>query len=266
MISKEDCIKLYNTAWQILRENTPADIDLDKYFVPPKSETINDVMDIMFSTLQDYQSMPKSIKYNERREIFKSILCDFDALEILKKYGNEVPENPEENLLLKEFVNAFNLNINIYDNHNLWVKYSKSVISACIFMSHFQNLEEFRTFVKKFENDELVNLALVLLLEHEIFGMGFALACNFLKDVGYTDFSKPDVHIKDVLCGLGFCKDNDFEIIRTIKKIAEANKDETPFKIDRLIWLVCSGNYFLDNLPKRYPAKQQLIDEMKNKI
>ena len=40
--------------------------------------------------------------------------------------------------------------------------------------------------------------ALPLLLVQEIDGFGFALACNFLRELGYENFSKPDVHLRKI--------------------------------------------------------------------
>ncbi len=37
-----------------------------------------------------------------------------------------------------------------------------------------------------------------MLLGREINGFGFALSCDFLKELGYEDFPKPDVHLRDI--------------------------------------------------------------------
>jgi thermostable 8-oxoguanine DNA glycosylase len=37
-----------------------------------------------------------------------------------------------------------------------------------------------------------------MLISREVKGIGFPLACDFLKEMGFTGFAKPDVHIKTI--------------------------------------------------------------------
>ncbi|NCD05852.1 MAG: hypothetical protein EOL97_07010 [Spirochaetia bacterium] len=57
-----------------------------------------------------------------------------------------------------------------------------------------------------FEYNLQTKIALPLLISKKISGIGFALACDFLKELGFTDYSKPDVHIVAVLTSLQFSK------------------------------------------------------------
>ena len=68
---------------------------------------------------------------------------------------------------------------------NSWVVYTKAIVSGARFMSSFGNAEQFHKFVRSFYVNEHSRLALPLLLEKEIFGFGFALSCDFLKENGY---------------------------------------------------------------------------------
>jgi hypothetical protein len=89
--------------------------------------------------------------------------------------------------------------------------------------------------------------ALPLLLAQEIEGFGFALACDFLNGLGYENFSKPDVHVKDIFGGLGLCAEGagDYEVFRAVGRLAR-NAGVTPYNADKLFWLVGSG-YFYDD-------------------
>ena len=71
-------------------------------------------------------------------------------------------------------------------------------------------------FIKGFLTNEQSKLALPLLLSEEIFGFGFALACDFLKDNVSPEFLKPDTHINDIALGLGITTStNNFHIFKS---------------------------------------------------
>lgn len=57
-----------------------------------------------------------------------------------------------------------------------------------------------------------------LLLEQQIVGIGFALACDFLKELEYVNFAKPDVQLRDIFKGLELCppKSSDYELFKAI--------------------------------------------------
>jgi len=76
--------------------------------------------------------------------------------------------------------------------------------------------------------------------------MGPAIALNIIKDLGFTDYAKPDTHTRDVIGAMGFETDNE-SVVDAIRLIARENND-TAFNVDRMIWLICSGNYFEDGI------------------
>jgi len=41
-----------------------------------------------------------------------------------------------------------------------------------------------------------------MLLAYEIYGYGFPLACDFLKELGYNQYGKSDVHINEIFSSL----------------------------------------------------------------
>lgn len=86
-----------------------------------------------------------------------------------------------------------------------------------------------------------------MLLDQEIDGFGFALACDFLKELGYVNFAKPDVHIRDIFKALDLCpaKVNDYLLFKAIIRVAK-NANFTPYNADKLFWLIGSG-YFYDD-------------------
>jgi hypothetical protein len=86
-----------------------------------------------------------------------------------------------------------------------------------------------------------------LLLKEELFGFGFALACDFLKESGYNGFVKPDTHLNDICRAAGITTaDKDFDVFKDVVAYC-AEHDLVPYEFDKLIWLVGSGNFYLIN-------------------
>lgn len=239
--------KIYNEAVNFLYENKPAQISkeqLEKYFVTPdKFKTKNKVLERLCGTLQNYQSMPKVIGFydkKEREKGFRKILCDFDDKKILNKYHNY-----EE--LLNAFADEFDLDRSRFEKKNSsWPKYSKAVLSGSKFLSQFDTFDEFDHFVKLFTENEITSVALPLLLSKEIFGMEFALGCDFLKEIGYSQYPKPDVHLKIIFSELGLAEDDTLDCYKAVIRMAKY-VNETAYKVDKVFWLIGSGNYYNDN-------------------
>lgn len=78
--------------------------------------------------------------------------------------------------------------------------------------------------------------------------MGFALTCDALKELGWTNFPKPDDHIKDVFSECHLCSyGTDDEIFRSLTQLALDN-GVSPYKADKVFWLNCSGYYYKDGI------------------
>ena len=125
-------------------------------------------------------------------------------------------------------------------------------MDAANFMSNFKDIEDFKSFVTQFDYNLPTRIALPLLISTKISGIGFALACDFLKELGYTSYPKPDVHLIQVFVGAGLSSNDPISVFEAIVRMAEDCKDidleVTPYKIDKIIWLICSGRFYLDDI------------------
>lgn len=244
MEKKEKMVFIYKNAKRYLKNICPNEIteeELSKYFNIKKNfKTKKDILYRLLFSLQNRQMSKNVIGLGkkERLEIFKSILFDFDSKEILKNYNEE--------LLLEKFSKYFTIN-NIESKNNLWKLYSKSVISASIFINKFENAEDFNNFVNRFNYNEMSVAALPMLLEKEIVGLGFPLACDFLKELGFSEYPKPDVHIKDIFVAFDLCENNDYSAYKAVIEMASVVKD-TPYNVDKIFWLISSGSFYLHNI------------------
>lgn len=149
--------------------------------------------------------------------------------------------------------------------HNYWVQFCKSILSISLFVSRFKSINEFNKFVETFYFNEETRIALPLLLKEEIFGYQFALSCDFLKENGYPEFIKPDVHIMDIFLALNLSKNrNEFQIFRDVIKFSKSI-NKLPYEVDKIFWLVGSGNFYLNNIKVNTSKKDFINLILKNK-
>lgn len=232
---------LYNEAFTYLGNICPSNVNINKYLnVQKKFKTKNDILYRLLISLQNRQMSSNviGIEKEERKPIIKKILFDYDSNKILKNYNADN--------LLNEFNKKFDIK-NIDSKNNLWRLYSKSIISACEFVNKFEDANDFDRFVSLFKYNELSSAALPMLLEREIVGLGFPLACDFLKELGYNEYPKPDVHIKDIFVAFDLCDNNDYSAYKAVIEMANI-VNENPYKVDKIFWLIGAGNFYLDNI------------------
>jgi hypothetical protein len=170
------------------------------------------------------------------------VLCDFEPAEVLEKYRSGWEG------LLDDIVAQLKPRGSVpRTSRSIWPRYCRSVLSGARFLSQFSTTDDFYRWVDLFDEDERARPALPLLLAQEIEGFGFALACDFLKELGYENFSKPDVHVKDILRALGLSPwgTTDYEVFRAVARVAR-NAGVTPYNVDKLFWLIGSGNFYED--------------------
>jgi hypothetical protein len=170
------------------------------------------------------------------------VLCGFDPTAVLAKFGAEwekVLDEIEATLKPRGKVRR--------EPRSIWPHYCRTILSAARFMQQFSTPDDFYRWVEFFDHDERARVALPMLLDREIDGLGFALACDFLKELGFVNFAKPDVHLRDIFCGLGLCPSNadDYDVFKAVVRVAMHAK-VTPYNADKLFWLIGSGYFYND--------------------
>ena len=171
------------------------------------------------------------------------VLCDFNPVKTKAKYRDDSEQ------LLKDIVAILKPRGQIRRTPKaIWPQFCRSVLSAAGFLSQFSSVKDFISWVERFDKDDRARPALPMLLANEVYGIGFALACDFLKELGYLDFCKPDVHLKKILPALQLSQSNrDYAIFKAIVRIARSN-DATPYAVDKTFWLIGSGNFYADDI------------------
>ena len=263
MTSKERNIKIYKSAINYLEQITPEGIDLDYYYSSDTEDvrSMEDLFRRFILSAQNYQQMPNVIAFQKRETEISELLYDNNLEKISKLSYDD---------LYSQFRKAFNVT-SADTKHNSWYKWSCSVIDSARFLIQFKTVKDFDTFVKGFDYNPLSQIALPLLIQSQIKGIGFALACDLLKELGYENYPKPDVHILDVFTELNLCENNQMAAFLTIRQMADDCKETdttvTAYKIDKIFWLICSGFYYNENPPVRIKRhKKEFIQYMKGII
>ncbi len=181
--------------------------------------------------------MPGVIQFERREKEMRLILFAYDPKKILATY-----KDADE--LLEKFKKEFNLQ-DTQNRRNLWRIFSGGIISGSNFMASFKDKDDFDSFISTFALNKYTKAALPMLLSKEIRGFGFALACDFLKELGYRDYPKPDVHLIKIFHDLGLSKSTEpYEVYKSIVEMAEAvGKDA--YTVDKIFWLISSGRFYL---------------------
>ncbi len=264
IVPEERYIKVYEQGLAFLEKMTPSGIDLEKYYLGDNrnNKSLDDIFVRFIHSAQNYQSMPNVIAFQKRKEKVGKILCGFDHVKVSEM-------NPEE--LYKKFRKEFNIT-STDSKQNSWHKWSCAIVDSAKFLMEFESIEDFDKFVDCFSYNVHTSMALPLLISHKINGIGFALACDLLKELGYTRYPKPDVHLMDVFYSLGLSEKNQVSTFESIVKMSKycekVDPSVTPYKVDKVFWLICSGRFYLET-PEEISVgsrKKEFIEMMRDKL
>lgn len=205
---------------------------------PPKPFT--DLRKIYFQMLESLinrQGMANSIGDIAK---FKVLLVSFDPHKVEAKY------NREWQRLFLDIKSRLKpgSRMRIRNPSNYWVQFCKGALDSARYLGQFKNGHQFVAYVKKFANNPIAAPGLPMMIGEEVHGYGFPLACDFLKELGFHQFGKPDVHIKAILEGLGFTDGSDYQSFKALVQIAKHAR-QTVYKVDKALWLIGSGRLYL---------------------
>jgi len=218
---------------------------LDSYLTPPNhSEEVVEISELfkrMLSSAQNANMKAGVIggSIGGFNELGKA-LFSFDPRKVKQKF-NATPE-----ALFEHIVQTLSPRGQIRNTlRSIWPLYCKTILSAAAFLAQFDNSKAFYEWANHLYQDQRSMAALPLILKEEIEGFGYPLACDFLKELGFVNYGKPDVHIKDIFAGIGLCEKNvsDYQIQKIITAIADA-AGVSSYNVDKLFWLIGSGRFY----------------------
>ena len=170
------------------------------------------------------------------------VLENFNAKVILNKYCNGWED------ILDDIVNQLQPRGEIRRTpKSIWPHYCQTILSAAHFIEQFASADDFFSWLDFFDKDDRARASLPMLLSREIEGFGFALSCDFLKEMGYVNFPKPDVHLRDIFSALNLCppKADDYQLFKSIIRLS-GHAHVSAYNADKVFWLLGSG-YFYDD-------------------
>ena len=196
-------------------------------------------------------------------ENLRKVLFDFDPVKVSQNF-----KKSDKDKLLDEIIETLNPKGQIRrTNRSIWPLYCQSIIDGAHFICSFKDAEDFYRWTDFFAEDFRAKPALPLMISYEISGFGFPLACDFLKELGFAEYGKPDVHLKDIFKALNLIDQKeksttklDYQTLKVIDRIAKEN-DTTAYSVDKAFWLIGSGNFYLSDL-KIGSQKKKFIEKI----
>ncbi len=216
---------------------------VEKHLLPFRNDRCADLAELycrMVESSINRRDMRSVILSKKPVSSLRAALMQFDPRAVMNKYATA------EMLLERALADAIPSTAPRTAARSHWPQFCASAISAAGFLSQFLSASDFYLWADHLSRDERSREALPLIISSEVRGFGFALACDFLKEVGFNNYGKPDVHIRDIFNALGlrvrnpYRKENDVSLFRDLLRVS-SNAERTPYETDRLFWIIGSG-------------------------
>lgn len=205
---------------------------------------------------QNGAKIGNTVNFNANIVTLDNELCKFNPGEFLQKYNlteiNKGNKNSEDNkkriedaseTLSKKLCEALHRK----DAKQLLPRYAKTLLYSAIYVHSFNNKQDIIDDLNKNYKDE--KKLIDYFCEQIPAGFEVALACDFLKEFDKIFvLPKPDTHLMNTLnCKKEYeCINKMINLTENINKSLKDEEKLTVYKFDRMIYLVCSQNFFLD--------------------
>lgn len=271
-LDTEKAFLFVKTCRQFLSELAKGhDVCIDHYWVPKtsiKDLTLQKIFLQLVSSAGNANMLKNVIDFSAQRS--KSRKDEIlEAIVGVKNLASEVFSDKAYRLYLEEIL-AVNLEEALQrlesksglikgDGRCLWKRWLNSVQDSASYVLQFNSGNDFG---EQFSNiDSRFLFAGPISIKRKITGIGFALACEALKELGFTQYVKPDTHINDVFVKLDLAKeshsslDTQLNVFDAAIELVQAYNSKqgnsgqiTAYELDKLIWLCCSGNFYKENI------------------
>lgn len=175
-------------------------------------------------------------KVKARHPEFDELLCHYDSLKLLARWGIDGEDAVYDALILAGIAPQPN-----GANAVLWRTFSRSIIGSAHFLADYKYNDLKRDIDTK--NTLAVLGGGVQLIASAVPGYGFALAADVLRKCGMIDSVKPDTHIKKFAKLIGIKYRSDADLLIRMNKFCQ-DDDVSPYKLDKRVWLVYSSNFY----------------------
>lgn len=260
-INSKNCEMIWREAKTYLLEKGATEIMINNHLKDWKNselENFEEVVEgIMFSSTNRGLWSKQTDRSEDMIGDFKNSLDSFIPFEIVGKYDHAKG--------IFEAIDSPQIDYDFDDSSRTkGVTLAKCLFDSSHFLQQFRNFEEFYEFCQKFAKDDRIDVReeLPSLLEEKIHGLGFATACDFLKENGYPQYGKPDTHTKYIFSEIGISNSrNDYTIFHDIVRFSR-RIGKPPYEVDKLFWLIGSGRFYLSSEEKNKkvkPSKEEFV-------
>lgn len=235
-------------------------VDLDGYFNPTSPRTLNEVLEQFAASAQNAQGFPKVIKLDSesRKEELREAFHGYDVTWVAK----EMDSDPMGSSLWRRYSPEAQTH---NPRQNTWVKWVRAIKESAEYLIRYRDVSAFLSVVESNLGDAESQANLAFNIARNVKGLGFALACDALKELGFTSYAKPDVHITVIFRELGllpelvsevrhwykapdWCNYQIFKQVIDFASSCHEYGDETapvtPYKVDKVMWLVSTGSFY----------------------
>lgn len=238
--------ELYRRLVSLARSAGVNEEKLQDYFTPKNKSLLKQLA----ISLQNSGRMQNSIKYDTNKEKIQTVLNNFTGTTWKDLYNEMIEHGIHDNGKKNKETN--------------WEKYCKGLYDGLQFLNSnnntIQNLID--------EKPDQINKELLKKVSNitkNIHGLGFALTCDWLKECGCTWLAKPDAHITAVVKYMTGKKEEEKikeeDICEYIFNWAKA-VPVSAYQLDKIIWLLCTGNFYLHDVKIGRNAVCKTIDEV----
>jgi hypothetical protein len=139
--------------------------------------------------------------------------------------------------------------------------FCRTITTGARYLACFPSAEVFLEYVEANKGNQKPEDGIekiVTEIDEKVSGLGHALILDFLKELGFTRFVKPDIHTIDLYHKIAQVEKIDagyFFTISFLRQLAD-EVDQTPYSLDRMFWLIGSGNFYREREQDREARKR----------
>lgn len=232
----------------------------------------NSISGVFFQMAAHASNTPRTaniIKFEQNLEFLKEKLCGFDPVKLLDAYKGEERVATLVNTLRYNEETGKGIKWSIEKSKKykdlIMTRYCNTLLTSAEYLKNFNDRGDVITdLYRHYENTDCKSL-IKYFVDKTAYGQ--TLACDCLKEMDkkFSFLCKPDIHIIDTMNALyGKIAKNIYDYIEEMQCLVEQinavnDKEQiTVYRLDKMIWLVCSGNFYLDkpeNAKKIYLEK-----------
>lgn len=247
---------LYQTAYGLLK--TRADKEsLNKHLsciACPESDSLKDVYQHLLEALVFTRRMKEAIGPVKRISTF---VFRFDPIKTQACYEDKW------DTLYGRLQTGLNLKTCVQDNkpEACLESFCKGALSGAALLSQLGTIDTFKAFMGSLIKDEMAVAALPILLQKEVYGLGFPMACSFLYHAGYPDYISPAPKVKTLLKDIGAIESMDnYEALKALIMTARVNQE--PVEHVHNMFLMISSGRLSENDAKDPGYRREFINHI----